>query len=132
LKVGVPKEVKDQEYRVGLTPEAVRGYVSAGHQVVVETGAGNGIGAADDAYVACGAIIAPDAADMFSTARMIVKVKEPQPSEWPLLREGQILFTYLHLAPDGRQTRGLLGSGCSAIAYETVTDKSGGYRCSLL
>jgi alanine dehydrogenase len=125
MRVGVPKEIKTHEYRVGLTPAAVREYVRAGHQVLVETGAGAGIGASDEVYVKAGAAIAATASDVFQ-ADMIVKVKEPQPSEWARLREGQILFTYLHLAPDPDQTKGLLASGCTAVAYETVTDAHGG------
>src|SRR5581483_1531353 len=104
MLVGVPKEIKAQEYRVGLTPSSVREYVAAGH----------------------GASIAPSAAEVFRRAEMIVKVKEPQPQEWQQLREGQILFTYLHLAPDREQAEGLLRSGCTAVAYETVTDDHGG------
>lgn len=125
MRVGVPKEIKVQEYRVGLTPGAVREYVAAGHRVTVETGAGSGIGASDDVYRRAGAAIAESARDVFAKSDMIVKVKEPQKSEWPQLREGQILFTYLHLAPDPEQAKGLLASGCTAIAYETVTDASG-------
>jgi alanine dehydrogenase len=126
MRVGVPKEIKVHEYRVGLTPGAVREYVAAGHNVVVETNAGAGIGAADEAYRKAGAVIAGSAAEIFATCDMIVKVKEPQLREWPQLREGQILFTYLHLAPDPEQARGLMASGCTAIAYETVTDARGG------
>jgi alanine dehydrogenase len=126
MLVGVPKEIKVQEYRVGLTPSAVREYVAAGHRVLVERGAGGGIAASDETYERAGATIAPDAEDVFRRAEMIVKVKEPQPSEWRRLREGQILFTYLHLAPDRAQTQGLLQSGCTAVAYETVTDERGG------
>jgi alanine dehydrogenase len=126
MLVGVPKEIKVQEYRVGLTPSAVREYVAAGHSVLVERGAGGGIAAADETYERAGATIAPDAEDVFRRAEMIVKVKEPQPSEWRRLREGQILFTYLHLAPDRAQAQGLLQSGCTAVAYETVTDERGG------
>jgi alanine dehydrogenase len=126
MRVGVPKEIKTHEYRVGLTPEAVREYVHAGHAVVVETNAGAGIGASDEVYRKAGAAIADTAAEVFSTADMIVKVKEPQPGEWAQLREGQILFTYLHLAADPQQAKGLIGSGCTAIAYETVTDAKGG------
>ena len=125
MLVGVPKEIKTHEYRVGLTPGAVREYVAAGHQVVVEKQAGSGIGATDGDYQNAGARIADTARDVFATADMIVKVKEPQPSEWAQLREGQILFTYLHLAPDAEQAKGLLKSGCTAVAYETVTDASG-------
>jgi alanine dehydrogenase len=126
MLVGVPKEIKAQEYRVGLTPSSVREYVAAGHSVLVEQGAGNGIGASDEVYQRAGASIAPSAADVFRRAEMIVKVKEPQPQEWQQLREGQILFTYLHLAPDREQAEGLLRSGCTAVAYETVTDDHGG------
>lgn len=125
MRVGVPKEIKPQEYRVGLTPGAVREYVAAGHVVVVETGAGAGIGANDEVYRKAGAVIADTAGEIFATCDMIVKVKEPQPAEWPQLREGQILFTYLHLAPDPDQAKGLMASGCTAIAYETVTDDKG-------
>jgi alanine dehydrogenase len=125
MRVGVPKEIKVQEYRVGLTPGAVREYVAAGHQVAVETGAGAGIGASDEVYRRAGADIADSARDVFAKSEMIVKVKEPQKSEWAQLRESQILFTYLHLAPDPEQAKGLLASGCTAIAYETVTDASG-------
>lgn len=126
MLVGVPKEIKTHEYRVGLTPGAVREYVSAGHRVIVEKGAGAGIGASDDVYRKAGADVADTAAEIFSRAEMVVKVKEPQPSEWVQLREGQILFTYLHLAPDPDQTKGLMKSGVTAVAYETVTDPFGG------
>jgi alanine dehydrogenase len=126
MKVGVPREIKTQEHRVGLTPMAVREYVAAGHQVVVQAGAGDGIGATNAAYAAAGARIVDTARNVFDAADMIVKVKEPQPAEWKMLREGQILFTYLHLAPDGEQAIGLLNSGCIAVAYETVTDNAGG------
>ncbi|MBR1192122.1 alanine dehydrogenase [Bradyrhizobium sp. AUGA SZCCT0240] len=126
MQVGVPKEIKTHEYRVGLTPGAVREYVAAGHSVSVETNAGAGIGATDDNYRTAGATILDSARDVFASSDMIVKVKEPQPSEWALLRENQILFTYLHLAPDPEQAKGLLKSGCTAIAYETVTDAHGG------
>ncbi|MFN3452624.1 MAG: alanine dehydrogenase [Sphingorhabdus sp.] len=125
MRVGVPSEIKVHEYRVGLTPGAVREYVAQGHQVVVQSGAGAGIMATDDAYRAAGAEIAPTAAEIFAGCDMIVKVKEPQPSEWVLLRPGQLLFTYLHLAPDPEQAKGLIASGCTAIAYETVTDDKG-------
>ena len=125
MLVGVPKEIKAHEYRVGLTPGSAREYVDHGHRVLVETGAGRGINAGDDAYRAIGAEIAATATEVFERADMIVKVKEPQAAEWAMLREGQILFTYLHLAPDPDQTRGLLGSGVTAVAYETVTDATG-------
>ncbi|VIO75020.1 Alanine dehydrogenase [Bradyrhizobium ivorense] len=126
MRIGVPKEIKIEEYRVGLTPASVREYVAHGHEVVVQRGAGEGIGAGDDVYRQAGASVADTADEVFATADMIVKVKEPQPSEWTRLREGQILFTYLHLAPDVPQTKGLLASGCTAVAYETVTDAHGG------
>ena len=126
MRVGVPKEIKVHEYRVGLTPGAVREYAAAGHNVVVETDAGGGIGATDEAYCKAGAVIADTAAEIFKTCDMIVKVKEPQPREWTQLREDQILFTYLHLAPDPAQAKGLMESGCTAVAYETVTDANGG------
>ncbi|MBW8907519.1 alanine dehydrogenase [Mesorhizobium sp. RCC_202] len=126
MRVGCPKEIKNHEYRVGLTPGSVREYVAHGHEVLVETGAGAGIGADDNAYRAAGATIAKSAADVFAKSDMIVKVKEPQPNEWVQLRDGQILYTYLHLAPDPEQTKGLLASGVTAIAYETVTDDRGG------
>src|SRR5262252_3337379 len=126
MLIGVPKEIKTHEYRVGLTPDAVREYVAAGHRVVVEKNAGAGIGASDDLYRRAGALIAGDASEIFATAEMVVKVKEPQRSEWVQLRTDQILFTYLHLAPDPDQARGLMASGATAIAYETVTDAHGG------
>ncbi|CAN1496704.1 Ald Alanine dehydrogenase [Sphingomonadaceae bacterium] len=125
MRVGVPSEIKVHEYRVGLTPGTVREYVAHGHQVVVQSGAGAGIMASDDAYRAAGAEIAATAAEIFAGCDMIVKVKEPQPSEWFQLRRGQLLFTYLHLAPDPEQAKGLIASGCTAIAYETVTDDRG-------
>jgi len=125
MRVGVPREIKVEEYRVGLTPASVREYVAHGHDVIVEQGAGLGIGAGDDIYRSAGAVIVDTAAEIFATADMVVKVKEPQPTEWRQLREDQILFTYLHLAPDTAQTKGLLASGCTAIAYETVTSPSG-------
>ncbi|HLN23026.1 MAG TPA: alanine dehydrogenase [Patescibacteria group bacterium] len=126
MLVGVPKEIKTHEYRVGLTPGSVRELVHHGHQVLVETAAGGGIGFDDDAYRQAGAQIAPSAEAVFATAAMIVKVKEPQPAEIARLRPGQLLFTYLHLAPDAEQALGLMASGCTAIAYETVTDRHGG------
>ena len=126
MLVGVPKEIKNHEYRVGLVPASVRELIHHGHKVLVETKAGEGIGFTDDDYRAAGAAIAGSAADVFAKAEMIVKVKEPQPSEVARLREGQILFTYLHLAPDLAQTQGLAKSGSIAIAYETVTSARGG------
>ncbi|MDW3204052.1 MAG: alanine dehydrogenase [Alphaproteobacteria bacterium] len=126
MLIGVPKEIKNHEYRVGLVPFAVRELVHHGHKVVIETQAGSGIGVSDDDYRAAGAEILGDAKSVFETAEMIVKVKEPQAVECEMLREGQLLFTYLHLAPDLPQTQGLLKSGCIAIAYETVTSPRGG------
>ena len=126
MRVGVPKEIKTDEFRVGLTPGAAREYVSAGHEVVIENGAGAGIGASDEDYQKAGAKVLCSASDVFGTADLIIKVKEPQPVERKMLRRGQILFTYLHLAPDPEQTKDLLTSGCTAIAYETVTDVAGG------
>ncbi|MBE7183734.1 MAG: alanine dehydrogenase [Methylobacterium mesophilicum] len=126
MRVGCPKEIKNHEYRVGLTPGSVREYVTHGHDVLVETGAGAGIGADDNAYRAAGAKIAKTAAEVFEKSDMVVKVKEPQPNEWAQLRENQILYTYLHLAPDPDQTKGLIESGVTAVAYETVTDERGG------
>jgi len=126
MLVGVPKEVKNHEYRVGLVPASVRELVHHGHKVVVETTAGEGIGFGDDDYRQAGAEVLGDAEAVFAQAEMIVKVKEPQPAEYARLREGQLLFTYLHLAPDLEQTRGLMESGCIAVAYETVTNARGG------
>jgi alanine dehydrogenase len=125
MKIGLPKEIKNNEYRVGLTPEAVLELTQAGHQVAVEHSAGMGIGCSDNEYIQSGACIMATAAEIFEFGEMIVKVKEPQPHECKLLRPGQILFTYLHLAPDVQQTDLLLASGCTAIAYETVTDAQG-------
>lgn len=125
MRIGVPKEIKSHEYRVGLTPGSVRELVHHGHQVMVESTAGEGIGCSDAAYRAVGASVVDSAAEVFATADLVVKVKEPQPAEIALLREGQVLFTYLHLAPDPEQTKGLLDSGVTAIAYETVTDTHG-------
>ncbi len=124
--IGTPREIKNHEYRVGLTPESVRELTARGHQLVVETGAGAGIGASDDDYIAAGATILATAADLFGAAEMIVKVKEPQAQERAMLRRDQILYTYLHLAPDPDQTRDLLASGVVGIAYETVTAAQGG------
>ena len=126
MKIGCPKEIKPQEFRVGMTPNAAFEAVTNGHQVIIEAGAGIGAGFDDAAYVEAGAAIIATAAEIFSTADMIVKVKEPQAAERKMLREGQILFTYLHLAPDPDQTKDLLASGATCIAYETVTDRSGG------
>ena len=126
MKIGCPTEIKPQEFRVGITPNAAREAVSHGHEVIVQSGAGHGAGFEDEDYVAAGARLAATAEEVFAEAEMIVKVKEPQPAERALLREGQLLFTYLHLAPDPEQTRDLLASGVTAIAYETVTDAQGG------
>jgi alanine dehydrogenase len=126
MKIGCPKEIKPQEFRVGLTPNAAHEAVAHGHDVVVETMAGAGSGFPDQDYLDAGAVILDTAEQIFAEAEMIVKVKEPQPGERKMLREGQLLFTYLHLAPDPEQTRDLLDSGVTAIAYETVTDDRGG------
>ena len=126
MHIGCPKEIKPQEFRVGMTPNAAREAANHGHTVTIETGAGAGAGFTDDDYIASGAQIAGTAADVFASADMIVKVKEPQAVERKMLREGQILFTYLHLAPDPEQTHDLLASGATCIAYETVTDDRGG------
>ena len=126
MKIGCPTEIKPQEYRVGMTPEAAQEAVARGHEVLIQSGAGLGSGFADTDYAAAGCRILPDAASVFAEAEMIVKVKEPQPRERAMLRKGQVLFTYLHLAPDPDQTRDLLASGVTAIAYETVTDARGG------
>jgi alanine dehydrogenase len=126
MKIGCPTEIKPQEFRVGMTPDAAREAVNHGHDVVIQKGAGLGAGFTDADYVAAGATILDTAEDIFSTAEMIVKVKEPQAVERKMLRKGQLLFTYLHLAPDPEQTYDLLESGCTAIAYETVTDDRGG------
>ncbi|MDO6585375.1 alanine dehydrogenase [Salipiger sp. 1_MG-2023] len=126
MKIGCPKEIKPQEYRVGLTPYAVRDAVTAGHEVLIEASAGDGAGFADADYTAQGAQIVDTAAELFADAELIVKVKEPQAGERAMLREGQLLFTYLHLAPDPAQTDDLLASGATCIAYETVTAPGGG------
>jgi alanine dehydrogenase len=126
MLIGVPKEVKNHEYRVGLTPSSVRELVAHGHQVLVEQTAGGGIGASDADYQAAGATIAADAGAVFARAEMVVKVKEPQAPERAMLRPGQVLFTYLHLAPDPDQCRDLVAAGAVCIAYETVTQPGGG------
>jgi alanine dehydrogenase len=125
MHIGVPREIKDSEYRVGLTPSVVHDLIQAGHQVSVEKDAGRGAGLSDEDYRAAGAEITPNAAELFQTAELIVKVKEPLAPERSRLRRGQTLFTYLHLAPDREQTRDLIESGITAIAYETVTDAQG-------
>ena len=126
MQIGTVREIKPQEFRVGLTPDAVAEIVRHGHRVLIETGAGVGAGFPDEDYVAVGGTIAPDAASIYGTCDMIVKVKEPQPAERHMLRRGQILFAYLHLAPDLDQTRELLEQGVISIAFETVTDARGG------
>ena len=126
MKIGCPKEIKPQEFRVGMTPDAAREAVAHGHQVMIQAGAGLGAGFADADYAAAGARIVDTAEEVFAEAEMIVKVKEPQAVERKRLREGQLLFTYLHLAPDPEQTKDLLASGATCIAYETVTDARGG------
>ena len=126
MLIGVPKEIKNHEYRVGFTPTSVREAVRQGHKVIVQTNAGQGIGSSDADYAAAGATIIADATEIFAMADMIVKVKEPQPNERAMLRPGQILYTYLHLAPDPEQTKDLVKSGAICIAYETVTNARGG------
>ncbi len=125
MKIGLPKEIKTHEYRVGLTPAGVRELVGLGHNVLVERGAAAGIGIADDAYRSAGGVVVDTAEEVFAQADLVVKVKEPQPSEIARLRPGQVLFTYLHLAADRAQTEALLRSGGTCIAYETVTDRHG-------
>lgn len=125
MKIGAPKEIKVHEYRVGLTPESVVEIVSHGHQVLVETGAGAGIGCSDEHYREAGADVVGSAAEVFAGAELIVKVKDPDPTERRLLNEGHVLFTYLHLAPDPELTMDLLKSGAVCIAYETITDDHG-------
>ena len=126
MLIGLPKEIKNNEYRVGLTPASVRELVSHGHQVLVQRGAGTPIGLNDEQYVAAGAQIVGTAGEVFARAEMVVKVKEPQPEECAMLRPGQILYTYLHLAPDPQQTKALIESGAVCIAYETITGPGGG------
>ncbi|MGI9374257.1 MAG: alanine dehydrogenase [Hyphomicrobiales bacterium] len=126
MLLGVPKEIKVKEFRVGMTPTSVREVVAHGHDVIVETGAGIGIGMDDAAYKAAGASIVATAKEVFDRAEMVVKVKEPQAVERKMLRKGQVLFTYLHLAPDPEQTKDLVESGATCIAYETVTGRTGG------
>ena len=125
MRIGVPREIKVHEYRVGLVPAGVRELVAAGHEVLIESGAGNGIGVDDAEFRRAGAAIAARASEVFERADMVVKVKEPQPAECEMLRQGQVLFTYLHLAADPVQARGLMKSGVTAIAYETVTAPNG-------
>ncbi|MBV1960263.1 MAG: alanine dehydrogenase [Oleibacter sp.] len=125
MRIGVPKEIKDHEFRVGLTPDSARELIHRGHEVIVETGAGKAIGFSDDLYMSSGAEIKYSAKDVFANSELIVKVKEPQPSEVAMLRPEHTLFTYLHLAPDVALTDSLIQSGATCIAYETVTDASG-------
>ena len=126
MRIGLPKEIKNHEYRVGLTPASVRELCAHGHSVLVQSGAGAAIGLSDALYQSAGATVAADAAEVFGWAEMIVKVKEPQPQECAMLRPGQILYTYLHLAPDPEQTQALIKSGAVCIAYETITGPGGG------
>ncbi|MBP7846495.1 MAG: alanine dehydrogenase [Burkholderiales bacterium] len=126
MLIGVPKEIKNHEYRVGMTPAGVYELIRYGHQILVETNAGLAIGYGDEDYIKAGALIAKSAAEVFERAEMIIKVKEPQASEYKMLRSGQLLFTFLHLAADQELAKGLLDSDCVAIAYETVTDDNGG------
>lgn len=126
MLIGVPKEIKNHEYRIGLSPAAVREYVAHGHSVIVENNGGAAIGFSNEDYIQAGASIVDNPEEIFAQAEMIVKVKEPQPHECKMLREGQILYTYLHLAPDPTQTKLLAEAGVTAIAYETVTDNRGG------
>lgn len=126
MRIGLPKEIKNHEYRVGLTPASVRELTANGHQVLVQSGAGAAIGLTDEQYSAAGAKLIATAAEVFQQAEMVVKVKEPQPQECAMLRPGQILYTYLHLAPDPQQTEALIQSGAICIAYETITGPGGG------
>ena len=126
MLIGLPQEIKNHEYRVGLTPASVRELTTHGHQVLVQSGAGAAIGLSDAQYQAAGATLTPDVSEVFARADMIVKVKEPQPQECAMLRPGQILYTYLHLAPDPEQTAALIKSGAVCIAYETITGAGGG------
>ncbi len=126
MRIGIPSEIKNREYRVGLSPASVRELVAHGHQVAVQKDAGLAIGFSNEDYEKAGSDIAPDAKEIYAGSDMIVKVKEPQAVELKMLRENQIIFTYLHLAADQEQTQGLMSSGAVAIAYETVTDDKGG------
>ncbi|MFA6985202.1 MAG: alanine dehydrogenase, partial [Arenimonas sp.] len=126
MLIGVPKEIKNHEYRIGLTPAGARELVANGHKVIVQRDGGKSIGLTNEMYQKCGAEIVDSAEEIFARADMIIKVKEPQPNECKMLRRGQVLYTYLHLAPDPEQTKALIASGCTAIAYETVTDRNGG------
>jgi alanine dehydrogenase len=126
MLIGVPKEIKNHEYRVGLIPASARELINHGHEVIVESNCGAGIGFENEDYIAAGARVSDSAEEIFASAEMIIKVKEPQPNECKMLRAGQILYTYLHLAPDPDQTAALIKSGATCIAYETVTDDNGG------
>ena len=126
MLIGVPKEIKNHEYRIGLTPAGVRELEANGHQVVVQRDGGKAIGLTDEMYRKAGADIWDSAEEIFAKCDMIIKVKEPQPNECKMLRPGQVLYTYLHLAPDPEQTKALVASGATCIAYETVTDRNGG------
>ncbi len=126
MLIGVPKEIKNHEYRIGLTPAGARELAANGHQVMVQRDGGKAIGLTNEMYQKAGAEIVDGAEEIFRRAEMIIKVKEPQPNECAMLRKGQLLYTYLHLAPDPAQTKALIASGCTAIAYETVTDRNGG------
>ena len=126
MRIGVPKEIKNHEYRVGLTPASVRELTLHGHTVTVQASAGTAIGLTDEQYLQAGAQLAATAVEVFENAEMVVKVKEPQPQECQMLRPGQILYTYLHLAPDPEQTAALIKSGAVCIAYETITGPHGG------
>jgi len=126
MRIGIPREIKNNEFRVGLIPASVAELTAAGHELFIEANAGIGIGLNNQSYIDAGAAIITTAAEIFAQAEMIMKVKEPQPEEILMLREGQLLFTFLHLAPDSEQTQGLIDSGVSAIAYETVSDRHGG------
>src|SRR4249920_3093767 len=126
MLIGVPKEIKNHEYRIGLTPAGARELVNNGHKVMVQKDGGKAIGLTDELYRKAGAEIVETAKEIFDRAEMIIKVKEPQPVECSMLRKGQVLYTYLHLAPDPEQTKALVASGATCIAYETVTDRNGG------
>ena len=125
MRIGTPKELKNREYRVGLTPQGAQELVRSGHSVFVETGAGEMVGFSDELYESAGCTISTNADELFDSSDMIIKVKEPQAEECKMLREDQVLFTYLHLAADAPQAQGLVDSGCIAIAYETVTGRNG-------
>ncbi|HTP59635.1 MAG TPA: alanine dehydrogenase, partial [Spirochaetia bacterium] len=129
MKIGCVKEIKKHEYRVGMTPHCVQAYVAHGHQVAIQAGAGTDAGFEDSEYKAAGARIEPDRKKIFADSDMIIKVKEPQPEEYPLLHEGQVLFTYLHLAADEQQTRALLDRRIKGVAYETIRMPDGTLPC---